>query len=519
MEPARTSVPKPGTLVSSRYRVGAPLGEGGMGVVLAARDEREGRDVAIKLLQVVGEQNIERFLREAKLSMKIDSQHVVRVLDVGQLNGNPFFVMERLDGEDFGQKIREGELGLTEVADCILQTCEALAHAHGAGVVHRDIKASNLFEHRLSDGSTVVKVLDFGISKSIATNPNEVERTLTRTRDGGFLGSPPYMSPEHVKDPRNVDGRSDLWSLGVVAYRLLSTQFPFAGETTGEVLAAILEGKPKRLRQLHIEVPEAIDHVIIDRLLARDREGRFNDAGLVAKAFAPYASSKWRHYGERVPEIVARSSMPAPTDRSAKRRAAAEPRTATVPPPVPEYTPTIALEELSPRGMIPPGALSFNDITGPRLPIVKPGALDPATPATPVPSPLEVLSSGPLPLIRPIEPKPKSRAGLVVGLLAVMLLAGGGATAYVLMHRTAPPPPATAAAITTVVELPPPPAPPAPAPAATSAPVEPAPAPAPLESHVTRTTRKPVARPPVRPAAPAPAPKPKTELEKNPYAQ
>jgi hypothetical protein len=219
------------------------------------------------------------------------------------------------------------------------------------------------------------------------------------------------------------------------------------------------------------------------------------------------------------PEIVARSSMPAPTDRSAKRRAAAEPRTATVPPPGPEDPPTIALEELSPRGMIPPGALSFNDITGPRLPIVKPGALDPATPATPVPSPLEVLSSGPLPLIRPIEPKPKSRAGLVVGLLAVMLLAGGGATAYVLMHRTAPPPPATAAAITTVVELPPPPAPPAPAPAATSAPVEPAPAPAPLESHVTRTTRKPVARPPVRPAAPAPAPKPKTELEKNPYAQ
>jgi serine/threonine-protein kinase len=490
-----------------------------MGVVLAARDEREGRDVAIKLLQVVGEQNIERFLREAKLSMKIDSQHVVRVLDVGQLNGNPFFVMERLDGEDFGQKIREGELGLTEVADCIIQTCEALAHAHGAGIVHRDIKASNLFEHRLPGGSTVVKVLDFGISKSIATNPNEVERTLTRTRDGGFLGSPPYMSPEHVKDPRNVDGRSDLWSLGVVAYRLLSTQFPFAGETTGEVLAAILEGKPKRLRQLDIEVPEALDHAIIDRLLARDREARYNDAGLVARAFAPYASSKWRHYGERVPEIVARGRVPSTIDRSAKRKAAAEPRTATVPPPVAEDPPTIALEELSPRAMIPPGALSFNDITGPGLPLPKPRALEPTTPATPVPSPLEVLSSGPLPLLRPIESKPKSRAGLVVGLLAVMLLAGGGATAYGVMHRPPPPPPP---AIATVAELAPPPAPaPAPAPAATSVVAEPTPAlaPVPVESHVTHTTRKPIARPPVRPAAPAPAPKPKTELEKNPYAQ
>ncbi|MFO0740713.1 MAG: serine/threonine-protein kinase [Labilithrix sp.] len=517
MEAARTSVPKPGTLVNSRYRVGSSIGEGGMGVVLAARDEREGRDVAIKLLQVVGEQNIERFLREAKLSMKIDSEHVVRVLDVGQLNGNPFFVMERLDGEDFGQKVREGELGLTEVADCIVQTCEALAHAHGTGIVHRDIKASNLFEHRLPDGSTVVKVLDFGISKHFATNPNEVERTLTRTRDGGFLGSPPYMSPEHVKDPRNVDGRSDLWSLGVVAYRLLSTQFPFPGETTGEVLAAILEGNPKRLREHHVQVPEAVDKLIIEQMLARKREERCSDAGVVARAFAPYCSPRWRSYGERVTEVVSRGIVPAPVERSAKRKAIAEPRTATVPPPVEEEPATLALDDEAAKALLPPAASS--SITGPvRI-------ASASLPATPIPSPLEVLSSASLPILLPVEEKPKSRAGLVIGLLLSVLVGAGLGTGYVITHRAPPPSPTFSSPPPTLATTPEPAIAPTPTPAASTASILEATAP-PVDSHPSARagTKKPAGRPPVRPspapaAAPAPPPAPKkNELEKNPYA-
>ena len=212
-------------------------------------------------------------------------------------------------------KIRNGPLHLVEVADCIVQTCEALAHAHGTGIVHRDIKASNLFEHRPIGSDPVVKVLDFGISKMFASPTMEVERTLTRTRDGGFLGSPPYMSPAHVKDPRNVDGRADLWSLGVVAYRLLSTRFPFPGETTGEVLAQILELRPKRLRALGIEVPDSVDRVI-DRCLQRDRDDRYPDAGALAQAFAPFTSSRFQGYAKRVPEIVANAIVPSPAETS-----------------------------------------------------------------------------------------------------------------------------------------------------------------------------------------------------------
>jgi eukaryotic-like serine/threonine-protein kinase len=324
---ARSDVPGFGTLVAGRYRIAQVIGEGGMGVVLAARDEDTGQEVALKLLQMLGAANTERFLREARLITRIESEHVVRVLDTGALDGHPFLVMERLRGEDFGAKIRGGRLPLVEVADCIVQTCEALAHAHGAGVVHRDIKASNLFEHESADGRRTVKVLDFGISKSLSRSENEGERTLTRTRDGGFLGSPPYMSPEHIRDPRNVDGRADLWSLGVVAYRLLSTAYPFDGESTGEVLVAILEKRPARFRDLGVDVPEEVERIIL-KCLERKRDDRWSNAGELAAAFAPFASPHLRGYGAKVHAIVRQKGAPRSTGRLA------EPSTRTVPPPV-----------------------------------------------------------------------------------------------------------------------------------------------------------------------------------------
>jgi serine/threonine-protein kinase len=512
----RSSVPTPGTLVAGRYRVGTMIGEGGMGVVLAAIDEKEQRDVALKVLQLTGEQNIERFLREARLSMKIASDHVVRVWEVGAMGHMPFFVMERLNGEDFGIKVREGPLDLVDVADCIVQTCEALAHAHGAGIVHRDVKASNLFEHILPNGDKIVKVLDFGISKSFDTGPNNVERTLTRTRDGGFLGSPPYMSPEHVKDPRNVDARSDIWSLGVVAYRLLSTQFPFPGETTGEVLAAILEGKPRRLRQLLVEVPESLDHIILERCLARDREKRFPNIGELARAFAPYASAKFRGYETRVPEICARTPHIIPPERSSRKKMI-EPRTATVPPMVEEDPATLWIDQTGPRVPIP--YYDPNDQTGPKMKFEVSEGTGPRMPviARAVPSPLEVLSAAPLPMLRAPESERKPRSSSVtIAILLVLLMGACGGIAYFLTHR---PPPQTV-----VVEAPAPA--PAPAPAATTAPVtstEPTssvvelapPAPA-ISGKRPKGGRFP---PPPRPnPSPAPATTKKANpLEPNPY--
>ena len=334
-------VPTPGTLVAGRYRVGKTLGEGGMGVVLAAEDEESGNEVALKLLQVVGRANTERFLREARLASRIDSAHVVSVFDMGTHDGLPFLVMERLRGRDFGEKIRSFRLTLTEVADCVVQVCEALAHAHGAGIVHRDIKASNIFEHVGDDGEPIVKVLDFGISKTITSSLVSTEKTVTHTRDGGFLGSPPYMSPEHIKDPRHVDGRTDLWSLGVVAFRLLSTAFPFDGASAAEILVGILGKNPPTLRDVGVTVPVEVEEIIA-RCLTRPREHRYQDAGELAAAFAPFASPRWATYGRTVPEIV---------ERAKPNNKPAEPATRTVPPPEPaeaglEFAPTAAVDGL-----------------------------------------------------------------------------------------------------------------------------------------------------------------------------
>jgi serine/threonine-protein kinase len=339
----RAWTPVVGDLVAGRYRVETTLGQGGMGVVLGARDEKENRAVALKVLQMEGHINLERFLREARLAAKIDSKHVVKVLEVGIVAPNseqPFLVMERLVGSDFGFRLKRsgGPLPVVNVADCIVQACEALAHAHGAGVIHRDIKASNLFEHKEDDGGTTVKVLDFGISKYRA-QAGEIETTLTTTNEGGFLGSPPYMSPEHVRDPRSVDGRSDLWSLGVVAYRLLSGRFPFRGESTGEVLAAILEQEAPSLRDdLGLDVPKEIDQAIL-RCLSRSREERFPNAAEMAAAFAPFTSARWSTLHIQVADVARRMPavlVPEPPSRSERRssRVDAEPATMTVAPPV-----------------------------------------------------------------------------------------------------------------------------------------------------------------------------------------
>jgi serine/threonine-protein kinase len=346
--PARSErawTPAQGALVAGRYRIEGTLGQGGMGVVVGARDEKEGRSVALKVLQMEGHVNLERFLREARVATKIDSVHVVKVFDVGVVeegSDQPFLVMERLDGSDFGARLKKtgAPLPLPTVADCMVQVCEALAHAHGAGIIHRDIKASNVFEHKQADGTTIVKVLDFGISKYRAANAagGAEPATLTTTNEGGFLGSPPYMSPEHVRDPRSVDGRADLWSLGVVAYRLLSGRFPFRGESTGEVLAAILEQEPAPLRELGLDVPREVD-VAIARSLARSREERFRSSAEMAAAFAPFASPRWCMLHLQVAEVARRSPavlVPEPPSKGDKRisRVDVEPATLTVAPPV-----------------------------------------------------------------------------------------------------------------------------------------------------------------------------------------
>jgi eukaryotic-like serine/threonine-protein kinase len=192
-----------GDILLGKYRIERILGRGGMGVVLAAMHLQLNQRVAIKMLVVEATHDIvARFLREARASVRLKSEHVARVLDVGELpNGAPYMVMEYLEGKDLSALIRsEGGRTVEEAVEYVLHACEGIAEAHAAGIVHRDLKPANLFLTKAADGSDTVKVLDFGISKAATGEDPDTGMGLTKT--SAVLGSPLYMSPEQMKSPR-----------------------------------------------------------------------------------------------------------------------------------------------------------------------------------------------------------------------------------------------------------------------------------------------------------------------------
>ena len=198
-----------GSVLLDKYRVDAIIGRGGMGQVIKAWHLGLDEEVAIKLLRddvAVADETIARFVREAQAAAKLKSEHVARIIDVGTFgDGKPYLVMEFLEGQDIGQLINEcGRLQPSLAIDLMIQACEALAEAHSLGIVHRDIKPTNLFVTSHPDGSVLLKVLDFGISKS----PAGTELSLTQT--WSLLGSPAYMSPEQMRSARHVDNRTDI---------------------------------------------------------------------------------------------------------------------------------------------------------------------------------------------------------------------------------------------------------------------------------------------------------------------
>ena len=279
---------EPMELVDGRWRVVGEIARGGMGVVYEGVDVVTGENVALKVLKAGAEQTaIDRFAEEARAAACIDSPHVVRALGAGCTgeNAQPFLAMELLKGEDLGEYIsRKGPLPLEEAATYVVQACEALERAHAAGIIHRDIKPSNLFRHIGPGGVVVVKIVDFGISKSLAR-----EETLTSSKEGAILGSPPYMSPEQIRDARAVDHRTDIWSLGIVLYRLLTGGTPWGVSRIDEVFARILSanGLPSLAQR---GLPAALDEVIA-RCVAPNREDRWPDAGALARALTVFTSA------------------------------------------------------------------------------------------------------------------------------------------------------------------------------------------------------------------------------------
>jgi serine/threonine-protein kinase len=304
---------RPGRTIAGKYVIEEILGEGGMGIVLAARHVQLEERVAIKVMRPQVSQDrtaAERFLREARAAAKVRNEHVGRVYDVGDEDGLPFIVMEYLEGRSLGKIIEtNGQTSAATAAAYMLQVCDGIAEAHRKGIVHRDLKPDNIFVTTRADGKPIIKVLDFGISKSTpvqaattaSTTPQKADR-MTHTT--AVIGSPLYMSPEQLATPREVDVRTDIWSIGVVLYELLAGVPPFVGETLLELLIQIREKQPRSLRDICPDVPAELV-AIVERCLQKQREYRWSTTAELAEALAPFAPPDPRSASGRHPVFEA----------------------------------------------------------------------------------------------------------------------------------------------------------------------------------------------------------------------
>ncbi len=304
-------------MLAGKYRVEKVLGAGGMGVVVAAVHVQLEQRVAIKFVrdEALGNRDaVERFLREARASVKLKSEHAAKVIDVGTLeSGAPYMVMEYLEGQDLGEVLSQhGALTVQAASEWIVQACEAIAEAHAMGIVHRDIKPQNLFLARTVGGQPKVKVLDFGVSKSLT---NSGAGALTQTR--AMLGSPLYMSPEQMRSSRDVDARADVWALGVVLYELLTKRCPFEAESMPELCLKVVSDPPTPISTHRPDVPQSMVDVI-ERCLQKDASKRFANAAELASALEHLAPPQSRMVAERarlamgsIPDLGQVSVVPA----------------------------------------------------------------------------------------------------------------------------------------------------------------------------------------------------------------
>lgn len=288
-----------GQVLRGRYRLEEVVALGGIGVILRAADIELSRDVAIKVLTRRASRDPvlrERFRREARMAVKLTSEHVARVLDVGTLDdGDQYIVLEYLEGEDLAQVLaRRGPLPIDEAVGYVLQACEALAEAHALGVVHRDVKLSNLFVTRRADGSTSLKVIDFGLARA-GTTEGAIEHGLT---GGGVVGTPRSMAPEQVQTSQPVDERADVWGLGTVLFELCTGQSPFTGETVQELFAKILFQEAKGVCELRPDAPEELGQVVA-RCLVKDPAARTPSVAALAQGLAPFSPPETKVCVER----------------------------------------------------------------------------------------------------------------------------------------------------------------------------------------------------------------------------
>lgn len=473
-----------GTVIAGKYRVERVIGQGGMGVVLAARHLGLDEMVAVKLIReerAAGTEALARFQREARAAARIKSEHVARVLDVDRLpEGAPYIVMELIDGTDLHALVASrGALAPDEAVTYITQACEGLAEAHALGMVHRDLKLKNLFLTKRRDGRPLIKVIDFGVVKfsplgedddpTLDGSRPELDRqkareaTLTGTEV--LVGSVHYMAPEQIRASNVVNAQADVWSLGICLYTMLTGALPFEGETVAAICAAIQGRPPRDVRELAPKVPAAIAAAVM-RTLEKDVRRRFANVGELAAAIAPYGLD---HAAPSRIEAILRSDV--------------RPRV----PPASSYAPGTGSTITSDDG--PPGRVE--------------STIDAAA--------LGSLASHPAPA--------SPLAGRRRWLTALALATGAGATALALWIRPTaslrPAPPQTSTTAPAAAAAPPPepsptlldPPPPMPSPILFSPSAAP-PSAAPPPAATPPATRRRKPRPPSAPAQPATTPSP-----------
>lgn len=313
--PADSSVPS-GVQIGP-YTILGFMRAGGMGEVYKARDTRLDRTVAIKFLPSILAGDavaLERFRREARAASALNHPHICTVHDIGDYRGRPFFVMELLEGQSLNECIASNPLPTSEIVDFAIQTGDALQAAHSKGIIHRDIKPANIFVSPTGQ----IKILDFGLAKLVeethatattatVSETENVAGSVVHTRPGRLMGTPAYLSPEQALN-EEVDGRTDIFSFGLVMYEMATGRPTFRGQTSGELIRAILHETPAKPSSLNPEVPRSLERIIL-KAIEKERRTRYESAEELVRDLTAFQHAKHRRAVWRARLAIAAATL------------------------------------------------------------------------------------------------------------------------------------------------------------------------------------------------------------------